>query len=750
MPEAFPLDPRMALSMGPARPSTIAFDGTQFLVVLEAYDTITGRIVAADGQVGAEFLLATGDSADVASDGSAFFAVWRGRCADMAVGVCGQAVDVDASGNVTIGSPLLTIPSAEGQPAVAFGTSKYLVTWTYQGDIWGVPVDPVAGPAGPYVPISTAPGQQVSSSVAFGSNSFLVVFADSRNGGWEIAGSRVTEGGYLLDGDARSGGFTIAGQDASGSRRDPKVAFKDKEWLVVWAYAAIHGARIDLFGHVADQFVSGAGPSFSAHVTAGSRAYFVTWQVFHGERPPTGAYYDNLGQLLGVKKLWTVLRVNSTADPGDGVCDDAQCTLREAVGAANHIPGPNEIDVPAGHYVLVAGELEIADPLVLRGAGRAVAIVDADGRDRVFHVAAPVQVKITGVTIRNGWSGDGGGIRNDGGTLELLECAVVDNRVTLLLGESQGAGIFNSGVLYIGKSVISRNSSVPFHSSRGGGVYNTGTGSVWLGGSTISYNQSQTASAIYNQGKLLSHGTVFEGNESDDERYGGQAIDNWGEATFERATFINNWAGAVLSNTGNLALRDSTVRGTAQMFAGGILSNSGFLELSGSTLSGNSSPVVANGGVAHLRNCTVSGNWSAQPVRGAIGNSGSMTITNCTIAQNRVPGLENTGTLELASSIVAGNDRDCLGAITSLGYNIDGDGSCGLAGVGDLTADPLLGPLRANGGPAPTHALLPGSPAIDQIPGADCRVSTDQRGVGRPQGDGCDVGAYEAAPRRAK
>ena len=86
------------------------------------------------------------------------------------------------------------------------------------------------------------------------------------------------------------------------------------------------------------------------------------------------------------------------------------------------------------------------------------------------------------------------------------------------------------------------------------------------------------------------------------------------------------------------------------------------------------------------------------------------------------------------------------GSPTSLGYNLIGDDTgCGYTpGTGDLlNVDPLLGPLRDNGGDTETHALLPGSPAIDQIPTELCVVDTDQRGVLRPQGSACDVGAYE-------
>ncbi len=82
---------------------------------------------------------------------------------------------------------------------------------------------------------------------------------------------------------------------------------------------------------------------------------------------------------------------------------------------------------------------------------------------------------------------------------------------------------------------------------------------------------------------------------------------------------------------------------------------------------------------------------------------------------------------------------------------MDSDDSCNLTRPDDFpNTDPLLGPLADNGGPTPTQALLPGSPAIDGIPLADCvdafgdPITTDQRGVPRPQGAACDIGAYES------
>jgi hypothetical protein len=102
-------------------------------------------------------------------------------------------------------------------------------------------------------------------------------------------------------------------------------------------------------------------------------------------------------------------------------------------------------------------------------------------------------------------------------------------------------------------------------------------------------------------------------------------------------------------------------------------------------------------------------------------------------------------------------DGDCeLGvgpsaSISSNGYTIESPGdTCGFDQPTDqvsISAEALkLGPLADNGGPTMTHALLPGSVAIDVIPAVMSRVSEDQRGQPRPGDTMCDVGAFEVQP----
>jgi hypothetical protein len=136
-----------------------------------------------------------------------------------------------------------------------------------------------------------------------------------------------------------------------------------------------------------------------------------------------------------------------------------------------------------------------------------------------------------------------------------------------------------------------------------------------------------------------------------------------------------------------------------------------------------------------------------------IGNDGTLIITNSTLAANAMGGLDNRGEATATNSVI---DGGCVqfgddSTMMSGGYNIVGgaDG-CGFDEPGDMvdvSSSALgLGPLTDNGGPTMTHALLPGSVAIDAIPAPMCEVAEDQRGEPRPAGGMCDVGAFEVQP----
>jgi hypothetical protein len=132
--------------------------------------------------------------------------------------------------------------------------------------------------------------------------------------------------------------------------------------------------------------------------------------------------------------------------------------------------------------------------------------------------------------------------------------------------------------------------------------------------------------------------------------------------------------------------------------------------------------------------------------------TGAIEIVASTITENDLPGIFNlpyyTGDVEIRNSIVANNGGDnCINlAVASLGFNLFDDDTCSpdetLGDLVDSSGALGLGPLADNGGPTQTHALEEGSPALDAA--GDSCPSTDQRGIPRPAGSACDIGAYEA------
>jgi hypothetical protein len=199
--------------------------------------------------------------------------------------------------------------------------------------------------------------------------------------------------------------------------------------------------------------------------------------------------------------------------------------------------------------------------------------------------------------------------------------------------------------------------------------------------------------------------------------------------------------GAGIANNGTLTLSDSTVSGNVEQARGAPSGNQG-------------AGLFNSGGTVTVVNTTIAGN--AQVAGGDASSNGSgienlgtsIVLQNVTIAGNTgSAAINNIATINATNTIVSnGASGNCSGTITSLGHNLESADECGFHAAGDLSGrDPLLGPLADNGGPTDTEALLAGSPAIDAGDPLAC-PGTDQRGVARPQGAACDIGAFELAP----
>ena len=471
--------------------------------------------------------------------------------------------------------------------------------------------------------------------------------------------------------------------------------------------------------------------------------------------------------------------VNSLADPGNGTCNAAQCTLREAIND----PGGTEISFAPGltgpitlaSPVAGGGTLAINKSLTITGPGAGIVIRrrSTDPEFRILRIGPGITVALTNLTIRGGKPiGPGGAILNHG-TLALTNCKVLDNPTTGInsfgtltltnstVANNAGAGIVNHEdlTLRLRNSAVRRNADV--------GIYNN-QGILVIGNSAVTRN----GGGISDLG-----GTVTISNSEVAYNTGGGISQHRGTSTLDHVRIVGNstpgWGGGIrLSNT-HMSIANSTIARNSAAEGGGIFNwFKGHLTITNSTIANNTgggirSEALGRAGVSvRLTNSTVSGNLgdgisSSDDVEA----SADVTLVNSTVAFNSGRGIIqsaiNGALLSLTNSLVARNSAPTAPDVSSSGplafvnasFSLIGDGTgSGITNtngnqVGNVSPntspiDPRLGPLADNGGPTETHALLLGSPAIDAASTPAC-PTTDQRGVLRPQGAACDIGSYE-------
>ncbi|MEM7110798.1 MAG: choice-of-anchor Q domain-containing protein [Chloroflexota bacterium] len=209
---------------------------------------------------------------------------------------------------------------------------------------------------------------------------------------------------------------------------------------------------------------------------------------------------------------------------------------------------------------------------------------------------------------------------------------------------------------------------------------------------------------------------------------------------------------------GTTTLTDVSIYSSSATGGGAIYIDEGTVTINSSTLAGNSAPsggaIYNNQGTLTINNSTLSGNEATVIGGGVLSQQAATTMTNSTITDNSSPngsGIHSyQNTVTLNNTIVAHNtgSANCVvdngGVFSADAFNLDNDGSCDNA---TQSATINLGTLQDNGGATMTHALLSGSAAIDAGNNAVCVAApinnVDQRGIARPQGTTCDVGAFE-------
>ncbi len=431
-------------------------------------------------------------------------------------------------------------------------------------------------------------------------------------------------------------------------------------------------------------------------------------------------------------------RPTRTDDPKPNGCKAKDCSLREAVIAANASGTPATILLrPGKRYVLtrrgagenaaLTGDLDITSgPLTVkteRGGKSDPATIDANRIDRIFDGS----LTLNGVTLRDGLVGGdsvGGAIR--GGILDIRNSRLIDNTANGhgMFPASGGAIFLNSGgELRIAGTRLKGNKATP---GGGGAIFISNGGSASLFKSTLARNGSGGFG-------------------------GGLAIDAGGRAEVNRSTISGNKMNGTgdFSSGGGIGLYAPLGGPTAtlQIENSTVANNSAGLD--GGGIGSQDSHDTGSHVTVELDYVTVARNqaWAGlDSENGAHTGSGGgifLTSQDSVSIHNTVMALNTVATRQ--GHAVASDCSLRPAPFVSLGHNLIGtaDGCTGF-GSTDLFGGKLkLGKLADNGGPTKTIALLKGSRAIGRADADVVRV--DQRGVKRDKKP--DIGAYE---RRAK
>ncbi|MCX6543191.1 MAG: PxKF domain-containing protein [Acidobacteria bacterium] len=440
--------------------------------------------------------------------------------------------------------------------------------------------------------------------------------------------------------------------------------------------------------------------------------------------------------------------------------DGSAGTLRAALASA--VDGDTisfALTTPA-MISLTSGQLVVDKSVAIVGPGRDQLTVDGQHATRVFYISGGKIVTISGLTIANGFANEssGGGVEN-AGTLTIQDCTLRDNSATY-----RGGGVENMNyatLTIIGCTLSGNSVTDPATSANaGGGAISIFSNSydapatVTIESSTLTENTAgRFGGAIYLYARhgegargilTIANSTLSRNSVSGGASARGGGIYVWAAGSSMAQAWVT---------VENSTLSGNSVSGSTEAYGGGIACNApmayAFLTVKNSTLSGNSATTVsgvgyggaiATSGAGWLTvdNSTLNGNWADVQAGGIWSNMYTGGSARPVSIKNTILKAGPSG----ANLFYAG------GMFQSYGYNLCSDDGAGLLTdpTDRINTDPMLGPLADNGGLTFTHALLAGSPAIDAGSATDidgAPVTTDQRGVARPQRGGYDIGALE-------
>lgn len=461
--------------------------------------------------------------------------------------------------------------------------------------------------------------------------------------------------------------------------------------------------------------------------------------------------------------------VVGTGSPGsctEAALDAGLATVGGSGGTLSFNCGPNP------HAIVVTSEKELGPVITIDGGG----LITLSGglATRIFRILEPGNVTLSDLVLTHGNAAPGGAIWGPGSVPSAMQLVLnrvtIENSISALWG---GAIAGNHLDLYLNDSHIRDNQA-----TGGGGGINLNPGKLTsYAGSSITGNtaggdgggvEAWSAQASFSDTRIENNQATGAG--------GGVSLRDAVVAQFYRATVRSNTAatgaGLFAWGTSDVTITSSHVSGNyTQLLGGGgglLIDIGAEVQVNGSTFAHNaagSGAGILNRGVLYLINSTVAHNDARS--HPGVTNGGTASILHTTIANNIAlhpgegAGLFNSlgSSLEIYTSLLSGNrvqggatNSQCEfeTAPTGFAFNLWSDTSCGTAGTNGNqpnTNPGLAGLAKTCTGLSaeivPTMALAATSPAVDAATCIGGLGDLDQRGVARPQGLACDIGAVE-------
>ncbi len=374
--------------------------------------------------------------------------------------------------------------------------------------------------------------------------------------------------------------------------------------------------------------------------------------------------------------------VGTTEDLAGGVCArsaSGTCSLRQLIEYEDSLALRGESETPDA-IVVPSGTYELHS--ALPAIRQTLAIVGAGARTTTVDVAAGVEARVFEIGPREG--------------VENSPTAAISG-LTISGGTSGyfGGDIYNTAQLVLIDDWITAGSALS-----GGGVSNDAT-------------EGRT---FKEAGTLLLLDSLVSGNHANSGEASGGGLQNHG----------------VPGGLATLVVENSTVADNDASLGAGIYSFSPEVE-------GGNKVTVLDSTIAHNTTREEAGTPAGGPGAGLLMSEGEANVINSILAFNREEGTPT-------NCFTVGSGK--IGSPETFGYNLETGTDCNFTAIGDLQAtnpDFSSEAPQNNGGPTDTLYLEPNSPAIDRIPAETpfCQGHTDQRGLSRPQGAGCDIGAVE-------